>query len=94
MPRHYGERMLFLRSILSNRSKDVKKAIPLAEMAFAGCFYRISFSLSGVLAAGASGVVATGHGRPLDAFLVGGAVSVLSMCTDAVLLRLLGDPNE
>jgi hypothetical protein len=43
---------------------------------------------------GASGLVATGHGRGLDAFVGGCAVSVLSLLTDAVLVKLLGDPNE
>lgn len=34
-----------------------------------------------------------GHGRVLDAFVVGAATSFLSLLADAVLLRLLGDPN-
>jgi hypothetical protein len=46
------------------------------------------------IAAGASGVAAMGHGRPLDALLVGGAVSVLTLLTDAVLVKLLGDPHD
>ena len=45
-------------------------------------------------AAGASGVVSIGHGRVLDAILVGGATSFLSLLADAVLLKLLGDPGE
>ena len=45
-------------------------------------------------AAGASGVVSIGHGRVLDAVLVGGATSFLSLLADAVLLKLLGDPGE
>ena len=44
--------------------------------------------------AGASGVVATGRGRILDAIIVGTAASFLSLFADAVLLKLLGDPNE
>lgn len=44
--------------------------------------------------AGASGVVVTGHGRALDAVIVGAATSFLSLLADAVLLRLLGDPAE
>jgi hypothetical protein len=44
-------------------------------------------------AAGASGVVSTGHGRILDAIIVGAATSFLSLLADAVLLRLLGDPS-
>jgi hypothetical protein len=46
------------------------------------------------IAAGASGVVSTGHGGILDAMIVGSATSFLSMLADAVLLRLLGDPSE
>lgn len=46
------------------------------------------------LAAGAMGIASMGHDRTVDAVLVGGATSVLSMATDAVLLTLLGDPNE
>ena len=44
--------------------------------------------------AGASGVVSTGHGRALDALIVGTATSFLSLLADAVLLHLLGHPNE
>lgn len=44
--------------------------------------------------AGASGVVPAGHGRILDAVIVGAATSFLAMLADAILLRLLGDPNE
>jgi len=46
------------------------------------------------VAAGATGVVSTGHGRLLDAVIVGAATSFLSLLADAVLLNLLGDPNE
>jgi hypothetical protein len=46
------------------------------------------------IVAGASGVATMGHGRPLDALLVGGAVSVLALLTDAVLVKLLGDPHD
>ncbi len=43
--------------------------------------------------AGASGVVPMGHGPVLDALIVGCATSVLSLLTDAVLMKLLGDPH-
>lgn len=46
------------------------------------------------IAAGASGVASMGYGRPLDALLVGGAVSVLALLADAVLVKLLGDPHD
>ena len=46
------------------------------------------------IAAGASGVADAGHGRALDALLVGCAVSVLAMLTDGILMKLLGDPAE
>lgn len=39
-------------------------------------------------AAGGSGVVTTGHGRILDAIIVGCATSVLSLMTTMVLLKL------
>jgi hypothetical protein len=45
-------------------------------------------------AAGGSGIIATGHGRILDALIVGAASSFASLLTDAVLLKLLGDPEE
>lgn len=45
-------------------------------------------------AAGASGLVPAGHGRILDAAIVGAATSFLSLLADATLLRLLGDPEE
>ncbi len=40
------------------------------------------------LAAGASGIVATGHGRVLDAIIVGSATSFLSLAANLVLLKL------
>jgi hypothetical protein len=46
------------------------------------------------VAAGASSVVSTGHGRLMDAIIVGAATSFLSLLADAVLLRLLGDPAD
>jgi len=46
------------------------------------------------VAAGASGLVQSGHGRVLDAIVVGAAASFSSVLADAVLLNLLGDPNE
>jgi len=44
------------------------------------------------IAAGAFGLVSMNRGRVLDAVLVGGAVSVLALSTDAALLKLLGEP--
>ncbi len=46
------------------------------------------------IAAGASGIVQNGHGRALDAIIAGAATSFLSLLSDAVLLKLLGDPSE
>ncbi len=46
------------------------------------------------IAAGASGLVSVGRGRVLDAAVVGAATSFLSMAADAILLKLLGDPDE
>jgi hypothetical protein len=46
------------------------------------------------MVAGASGVVSVGHGRILDAVIVGCATSFLSMAADAMLMHLLGDPHE
>lgn len=43
--------------------------------------------------AGASGIVQLGHGRVLDTVFVGAATSFLSLAADAVLLKLLGDPE-
>lgn len=45
-------------------------------------------------AAGAGGLVQTGHGRILDALVAGAATSFLSLLADAVLLRLLGEPEK
>lgn len=45
-------------------------------------------------AAGASGIVALGHGRAVDALVVGASTSFLSMVADAALLKLLGDPEH
>lgn len=45
------------------------------------------------VAAGASGIVSLGLGKPIDAVIVGAATSFLSLLADAVLLRLLGDPS-
>jgi hypothetical protein len=41
------------------------------------------------VAAGASGIVGIGHGRVLDALIVGTATSFLAMAADAVFLKLL-----
>jgi hypothetical protein len=46
------------------------------------------------IAASASGLVSVGRGRIIDALIVGAATSFLSLLADAVLLNLLGDPNE
>jgi hypothetical protein len=46
------------------------------------------------IAAGASGLVSIGRGHVVDAIVVGSATSFLSMVSDAILIRLLGDPNE
>lgn len=46
------------------------------------------------VAAGVSGIVATGHGRLIDAMIVGTATSFLSMAADAVLISMLGEPEE
>jgi hypothetical protein len=43
--------------------------------------------------AGATGIVSIGRGRLIDAIVVGAATSFLSLVTDAVLLKLLGDPS-
>ena len=45
------------------------------------------------MVAGASGVVTVGHGPLIDALVVGAATSVLSMGTDGILLKLLGEPE-
>ena len=44
--------------------------------------------------ASAYGIIQVGQGRLLDALIVGAATSFLSLLADAVLLKLLGDPNE
>jgi hypothetical protein len=44
--------------------------------------------------AGASGLVTAGHGRVLDALVVGAATSFLATLADAILLHLLGDPEK
>jgi hypothetical protein len=44
-------------------------------------------------AAGASGLVSTGHGRIIDAIIVGAATSFLALLADAVLLNLLEEPE-
>ncbi len=45
------------------------------------------------IAAGAGGLVTTGHGRIVDAIVVGSATSFLAMAADGLLLYLLGDPK-
>jgi hypothetical protein len=44
--------------------------------------------------AGAGGIVTVGRGIAIDALIVGSATSFLAMVADAVLLRLLGDPEK
>lgn len=44
--------------------------------------------------AGASQIASVGQGRILDAMLVGAATSFLSLAADAVLIKLLGDPDH
>lgn len=43
---------------------------------------------------GAAGLASVGRGRVVDALACGFATSLLSLLADAVLLNLLGDPNE
>lgn len=45
------------------------------------------------MAAGAS-VVPLGHGRILDAMIVGAATSFLSMMADAIFVKLLDEPDD
>jgi hypothetical protein len=44
--------------------------------------------------AGVTGVVSTGQGRIVDAVVVGCATSFLAQAADALLIQLLGEPNE
>lgn len=46
------------------------------------------------VAAGASGIAVVGHGRLLDAIIVGAATSFVATLADAVLMTLLGDPEK
>jgi hypothetical protein len=46
------------------------------------------------MAAGASGIVSVGRGHLIDAIVVGAATSFLALLSDAILLKLLGDPSE
>ncbi len=46
------------------------------------------------LVAGASGIVSVGHGRILDAIVVGAATSFLAQAADAVFIHLLGEPLD
>lgn len=45
-------------------------------------------------AAGAAGIVTTGHSRILDAVIVGAATSFLSLLADAAFINLLGEPLD
>ena len=67
---------------------------PLQRMlpAFFQCSQCVGFWTGAT--AGGTGIISTGHGRILDAFIVGAASSFASLLADAVLLKLLGDPNE
>lgn len=44
--------------------------------------------------AGAGGLVSVGRGVPVDALVAGCATSLLALLTDALLLKLLGDPER
>ena len=44
--------------------------------------------------AGMTGIVSVGRGHVIDAIVVGAATSFLALLADALLLKLLGDPNE
>ena len=46
------------------------------------------------IAAGASGLVSVGHGRVLDAVVVGAATSFLAQAADAAFIHLLGEPLD
>lgn len=67
------------------------KPLQVRFPALLGCSQCTGFWVGAV--AGVSGVVTTDHGRVIDAVVVGCATSFLAMAADAVLLRLLGDPN-
>jgi hypothetical protein len=43
---------------------------------------------------GVSGLISIDRGRVVDVFVVGTATSFLALAADAVLLKLLGDPNH
>lgn len=45
-------------------------------------------------AGGASGLLDVGHGRVVNAFIVGTGTSFLSLLAYAVLVNLLGEPKE
>jgi hypothetical protein len=44
--------------------------------------------------AGMAQIVSLGHGRPIDAILIGAANSFLALAAEGLLLKLLGDPEE
>lgn len=60
--------------------------------ALLGCAQCTGFHVGFI--AGATGVVQAGHGRIVDAIVVGCSASFLSLLGDAVLLKLLGDPGD
>lgn len=80
-----GTTLLIVRSVVFNRIRRVWPAM-------LGCAQCAGTWVGA--AAGASGIVQIGHGRALDAVIVGAATSFTAMLADAILLNLLGDPSE
>lgn len=64
---------------------------PLQQIPFFACSQCFGTWIGA--AAGASGIISIGHGRVLDAVIVGCATSFLALLADAILLKLLGDPE-
>jgi zinc transporter ZupT len=60
--------------------------------ALLGCSQCVGFWVGAGV--GLSGLMTTGYGRIMDTMIVGTAGSMLSLSTDAILLKLLGDPEE
>jgi hypothetical protein len=74
------------------RGRVFARVRPLWPSLF-GCAQCVGFWVGGT--AGGMGLAPlVGRGRALDALLVGCGVSLLALLTDAVLLKLLGDPHE
>lgn len=67
---------------------------PLRRLApaFLGCSQCFGFWVGA--AAGAIELIPTGHGRVLDALVIGSATSYLAMFADAVFINLLGEPLD